>query len=132
MLLLPLAATQPGSPTYNATPATTEGCRATGVSHDLFASPALNMAKGPASGRMKGAGDFSLSQRLWAKALALLLTDGTDHRGSKNSESLLGIPPFLRAGFYVADFFFYLKDTKRYPEKWTSFSVKTKAAVSQA
>lgn len=38
----------PPSPSYNATPPATEGCRATRVSRDLFASPALTVAKGPA------------------------------------------------------------------------------------
>lgn len=111
----------PPSPSYNATPPATEGCRATRVSRDLFASPAhLVWQRALPVWQDRGSMQFwplsgTLGQSFCPSALTLL-TDGTEHWESKKSV-FTGNPSFPQGWLVCCWFIFYLKDNKTLSRK---------------
>lgn len=118
--MLPLPSLPP-SPSYNATPLATEGCRATRVSRDLFASPAhLVWQRALPVWQDRRSTQFrplsgTLGQSFCPSALALL-TDGTEHWESKKSV-FTGNPSFPQGWLVCCWFIFYLKDNKTLSRK---------------
>lgn len=121
MFPLPLAATQPSSPTYNATPAT-RGLQSNGGFTWFICFCNTWCDTGPCQcGRTEGAENLSLSQRLWPKALVLLpapclqmaLATGGAKIQSLYWEAVLS----TGLAFMLPIYFFYLKYNKRLPRK---------------
>lgn len=129
MLHLPLAATQSSRPTWNAIHMpSTEHCRATEISHDLFVSSSLNVAKGP---DMEGVSREFLAS-LWDIGSKLLpFCHHPAYRwhwplGEQKFKVLTGSPSFPQGWLLGWWSIFCLKDNKTLSRKINPISRKHK------